>query len=133
MFKNISTYTKLEHSNSCSGGHFGEKKRQLFFLFFFLIQISFAQPNNDKQVYDLNDPRNPECPCHKYQKMADDEYDKLQLKDQERLSDLSHSGFSKKERRKTIKWRTHKHKNLFTLKSHKIKRFKPCYSVCFKW
>ncbi|MGB3948105.1 MAG: hypothetical protein WBM13_08970 [Bacteroidia bacterium] len=25
-------------------------------------------------VYDLNDPRNPNCPCHKYQKLADEEF-----------------------------------------------------------
>jgi hypothetical protein len=49
-------------------------KRRLFLatalLFSFLIfkaQTSF----------DINDPRNPQCPCHKYQKLADDEYKKL--------------------------------------------------------
>jgi hypothetical protein len=28
--------------------------------------------------YDINDPRNPHCPCHKYQKIADEEFAKLQ-------------------------------------------------------
>jgi len=27
--------------------------------------------------YDINDPRNPNCPCHKYQKIADEEYARL--------------------------------------------------------
>jgi hypothetical protein len=27
--------------------------------------------------YPINDPRNPDCPCHKYQKIADEEYKKL--------------------------------------------------------
>jgi hypothetical protein len=27
-----------------------------------------------KGKYGINDPRNPKCPCHKYQKLADDEY-----------------------------------------------------------
>ena len=27
--------------------------------------------------FDINDPRNPQCPCHKYQKLADDEFKKL--------------------------------------------------------
>lgn len=27
--------------------------------------------------YDINDPRNPDCPCHKYQKIADREYENL--------------------------------------------------------
>ncbi len=28
-------------------------------------------------TFDINDPRNPQCPCHKYQKLADDEFKKL--------------------------------------------------------
>jgi hypothetical protein len=28
----------------------------------------------DTNKYDINDPRNPDCPCHKAQKLADDEY-----------------------------------------------------------
>lgn len=27
--------------------------------------------------YPINDPRNPDCPCHKYQKLADEEFKKL--------------------------------------------------------
>jgi hypothetical protein len=34
---------------------------------------------NKHQVFDINDPRNPNCPCHKYQKQADEEYKKLLL------------------------------------------------------
>ena len=30
-----------------------------------------------KNKYELNDPRNPNCPCHKYQKLADEEFKKL--------------------------------------------------------
>ena len=32
--------------------------------------------NNDslKNKYELNDPRNPNCPCHRYQKLADEEF-----------------------------------------------------------
>jgi hypothetical protein len=30
-----------------------------------------------KTKFDLNDPRNPDCPCHKYQKQADKEYEAL--------------------------------------------------------
>lgn len=48
----------------------------LWFIFssFFLIANS---PNDSlKQTYPLNDPRNPNCPCHKYQKLAEDEFRK---------------------------------------------------------
>lgn len=29
------------------------------------------------QDYPITDPRNPHCPCHKYQKLADEEYARL--------------------------------------------------------
>lgn len=41
-------------------------------LLIFNYQITFSQA-----MYNINDPRNPECPCHNYQKIADDEYKKL--------------------------------------------------------
>ena len=31
-----------------------------------------------QQSFGLNDPRNPDCPCHKYQQLAEEEYRKLQ-------------------------------------------------------
>lgn len=73
------TTIKLNNALKTSLPSFG-MGRLIGLLFFFLIQITFAQPDNNKQVYDLNDPRNPDCPCHKYQKMADDEFKKLQKK-----------------------------------------------------
>lgn len=131
--------------------------RLLGLLFFLFTQISFAQ--TDKHVFDLNDPRNPDCPCHKYQKMADDEFEQLQKKDKlnhsgdlaelgddhkidskeiqskdlEIISGPIHSNYSKNKKRKTIKRRRHKNINLFTLRCVKTKKFKPSYSVCFKW
>lgn len=128
-------------------------------LFFLFTQISFAQPDNDKQVFDLNDPRNPDCPCHKYQKMADDEFEQInkkkkldealdlaelgddhklnrieiQSKDSKKKSHPAHSNNSKKKKRKTVKRSVNNHINLFSLRSFKTKRFKPTYSVCFKW
>ena len=36
------------------------------------MNVAFAQSS-----YPINDPRNPDCPCHKYQKLADEEYKKL--------------------------------------------------------
>lgn len=133
--------------------------RLLGLLFFLFTQITFAQPGNDKQVFDLNDPRNPDCPCHKYQKMADEEFEQLQKKnkldqsndlaelgddqnlnlkqrqskDSDILSDPPHSNYSKNKKRKKVKRRVHKHINLFSLRSFKTKRFKSSYSVCFKW
>jgi len=61
---------------------------RLFILFLFLSNnaisqndIGNQQSNPGNQQYDLNDPRNPDCPCHKYQKLADDEYNKKKNND----------------------------------------------------
>ncbi len=47
----------------------------------FCFQFSFAnaivKEDSLKSRFDMNDPRNPQCPCHKYQKLADEEYRKL--------------------------------------------------------
>jgi hypothetical protein len=37
-----------------------------------------ATPDTNIVKYELNDPRNPDCPCHAAQKKADEEYAKLQ-------------------------------------------------------
>ena len=39
----------------------------------------FPLPGKDslKTKFDLNDPRNPDCPCHAWQKQADKEYKAL--------------------------------------------------------
>ena len=50
---------------------------RLITLLMLLSQIVFSQTNNQK--YELNDPRNPDCPCHKLQKQAEDEYKQLQM------------------------------------------------------
>ena len=42
----------------------------------------FPLPGKDslKTKFDLNDPRSPDCPCHKYQRQAEREYALLQQK-----------------------------------------------------
>lgn len=47
----------------------------LFILILLFSQNAFSQKNIITQEYDINDPRNPNCPCHKYQQMADNEYE----------------------------------------------------------
>lgn len=36
------------------------------------------EPDTNIVKYELNDPRNPDCPCHAAQKLADQEYERLQ-------------------------------------------------------
>jgi hypothetical protein len=56
-----------------------EKKTMLLVsLFLLFTQFSFSQKILDTAHYELNDPRNPNCPCHKFQKLADDEYKLVQ-------------------------------------------------------
>jgi len=46
------------------------------FLLVGLFQFNLYYSQNQEK-YDINDPRNPNCPCHKYQKIADEEYKTL--------------------------------------------------------
>ena len=63
----------------------GKTLRTLWFFTLCTLWLNFsvlplkAIPPKDttKQQFDLNDPRNPHCPCHKYQKQAEEEYQKL--------------------------------------------------------
>jgi hypothetical protein len=47
-------------------------------LILFLLVLFFNMNlNSQTSEYPITDPRNPHCPCHKYQKLADEEYKKL--------------------------------------------------------
>jgi hypothetical protein len=66
----------------------------LFFMCLLAGSFCFGQ---NKVQYALNDPRNPDCPCHKYQKMADDEYKKLHNGNTLRLNDNNNSQLKKSD------------------------------------
>jgi len=57
------------------------KNLKIVFFILSCFQFSFAnaivKEDSLKSRFDINDPRNPNCPCHKYQKLADEEYRKL--------------------------------------------------------
>lgn len=40
----------------------------------FLLLLQVVARGQTKEVYELNDPRNPNCPCHQYQQQAEKEY-----------------------------------------------------------
>ena len=50
-----------------------DRRRVILFLSFLCLAMSFKA----QTTFDINDPRNPHCPCHKYQKLADEEYKKM--------------------------------------------------------
>jgi hypothetical protein len=53
-------------------------KYRVFYAVLFIGGINFL--NAQSNQYPINDPRNPNCPCHKFQKIADEEYKKLLAK-----------------------------------------------------
>jgi hypothetical protein len=130
---------------------------RFIFSFFFFSQLSFASVATDttKQQYALNDPRNPNCPCHKYQKMAEDEYKRShpgnntskvnetnentnttnvnsQKIPVDRVNKNSEISFNRLKRKSVINWII-KCKRWLIFKHSKIKKYRPNYSVCFKW
>ena len=50
--------------------------------FLFLQDVILCGPKDSlTQVYEISDPRNPHCPCHKYQKKAEKEFVKATKKE----------------------------------------------------
>lgn len=137
-----------------------------FIVLLFLIstQLSFAGTDTTKagdQQFPLNDPRNPNCPCHKLQKQAEDEFaQQNKTKDQfgniennnnndvndketnepklvseigERvIRSTSTTSIIKYKHKKKVNWIT-KVRFKFSKKVHRIKKTLPDYEICFKW
>jgi hypothetical protein len=126
------------------------------FIFLFFVQVAFAQDTTQK--YELNDPRNPNCPCHKLQKQAEEEYAQknkqnlpehveannqnnnvvqekvvLPLNAQQKLlsSSSSASGNVSRHRKRSVWFK--KLKFRYSKKMKRTKKVRPDYSVCCKW
>ena len=130
--------------------HMMDKKRFFLFLsFMFILAIANSNTINKdslKSKYDLNDPRNPNCPCHKHQKLADEEYknwlrgrsretgiavSKLDVRDDRIKQSSSFRVFKMK-----IKRRTKAHpvfKKVFDFKRYKLWSRVTDTNACFKW
>lgn len=107
---------------------------------------------NQKPPYDLNDPRNPNCPCHKYQKLAEAEFAKNNQSINNQSNKLSQilkndinpdvNSKQKKVANHSEKIPSRKKRHLFmklkfrvvsfNRKWQKIK-FEPNHHLCFKW
>ena len=104
--------------------------RLVWFIFIFFIFSTKSNAITDttkisKEKYELNDPRNPDCPCHKLQKQAEDEY--ARLNGTKALSEVSEN-----RRKKKTNW-IHFSKRNFLNRSRGIKKIVPNYSRCFRW
>lgn len=53
------------------------------------------------EKYELNDPRNPDCPCHKYQKSAEEEYKQLLAK-KENNAGIAHASVTEKNTGRSV-------------------------------
>ena len=70
---------------------------RLFILLLLFSQNALSQKNIGNQQYDINDPRNPNCPCHQYQKMADDEYNQNQKNKQVNQFAVNNNNFNQED------------------------------------
>lgn len=50
-----------------------------------------TDPDTTKPKYDINDPRNPDCPCHKAQQQANEEYQNSQNGNQPLVNNNPHA------------------------------------------
>lgn len=131
-------------------------------LFSISIQLSFAGTDTTKagdQQFPLNDPRNPNCPCHKLQKQAEEEFAqqnnaKGQFNDvgnnnENKVNEIEKSNanlfskigvnsiripFSKRitKHKKKLVW-INKVKFRFGYGLRRTKKSIPDYEICFKW
>lgn len=105
------------------------------FVFFFLLvsfhnkaAASINTKDSLKTKYDINDPRNPRCPCHYYQHLAQKEFDKLE-KEKNKLQVKTLENVVAKENSKSLKYKrmailkrhakNHKHLKVKTVKRKK--------------
>jgi len=77
--------------------------RRFIIIFLFLSNNFFASgftPGDSSKIkYDINDSRNPHCPCHQYQKQADDEYARMQNKEKIETNISSENEVNEKEKK----------------------------------
>lgn len=138
-----------EYTKSTTSHHLA--RRLLIFLFLIFSAVTQAQE------YDINDPRNPNCPCHKMQKLADDEFAQLnnqnnKVVDVNKLqNDWDENNFDDEVERKSIKHQelktitysgnVRKRKNIWYKKTkfkfinkYKFKkRINRNVALCYKW
>lgn len=122
-------------------------------VFFILLCCSFCFANalvlkDDSLKFDITDPRNPKCPCHKYQKLADEEYRKslgqeIKIKDNNENSNYTNtfSGNSDLNSKKTIATKKFRSKgwrhSFFNLKKkkgakkRKVRRLRRDNTTCY--
>jgi hypothetical protein len=140
-----------------------KKHRNIFSVFLvhsFVLLLVFSinsfklYSQNNFTQFDINDPRNPDCPCHKRQKLAEDEYMRISNS----LLKKEENNFNKLQKEKdpingirtgnkslksnVVKRCKKRRKEFFDLKKLKFRIIRKAYiskhthtdySVCYKW
>lgn len=124
---------------------------KLLFTLLFLVLAQIASSHiyidsvsqKNSTAYTINDPHNPNCPCHADQKKAEAEYSKYIIKQgKEKKSEA----ITAVPYRTTVSGSATKTKNKISAKKHSFKRhqklkrflnhprkFKPDYRFCVRW
>jgi hypothetical protein len=85
---------------------------------------SLKQGKKSKNIYPLDDPRNPDCPCHDLQRKADEEYRRLQAKENKSEEDPKTTSETKKQRKGIHLFHARGHNKNTTVKRHFLHRKK---------
>jgi hypothetical protein len=100
-----------------------------------LSALNGTEGDSTKGKYPITDPRNPNCPCHKYQAEADKEYARLLRKPGEeevtRVANANTFGDTRKVRKVRSAKRSFGHGRGNKPKAPKKKCFRDRLSRCF--
>lgn len=115
-------------------------------LILFLLVLFFRVNVKSQTTFDINDPRNPNCPCHKYQKIAEEEYKlwTMNAKKSHKEGDNNQNNITKSTRtysrnRFIKRWSKHvqlRNIDVFNRRGHKHKRIHlkwKSLDSCFSW
>lgn len=115
---------------------------------FYFANATVLKEDSLKSEFDIKDPRNPHCTCHKYQKLADEEYKKLLGKEIHLVADRNENSYSnsfqgnsevnpknkigtKKMHTRNRTWSFFNIKKKKAIKRKKIKRLRKDNATCF--
>lgn len=93
--------------------------------FIFISFLIFCYQTQAQSKYDLFDPRNPDCPCHKLQKQAEQEYAQLNGK-KETTGRRKNSG--KKNAKLVAEMKFRWRSKLINIKKNYLQN-----DMCYKW
>lgn len=130
------------------------KTNGCYAIVFLIVFVSTCVQGQTNGEYALNDPRNPDCPCHKYQQQAEREYAQNKVSGKEipesdewkvagtsaiAVRDVQHKEVGQKQSSGRVSTRGKQHQ-LFLKQRFRVmnkykrrRKVKPNYAVCYRW